>query len=54
MLHPTYAPVAVRGAKRDMDMEIVCVVVKPVGVTDGISRMKSLAELPNDLLQSGL
>jgi len=41
-------------AKRDMDMEIVCVVVNPVGVTHRISRMESLAELPHDLLQSGL
>jgi len=42
------------GARAKCNMDIVCVVVKPVGVTDRISWMKSLAELPHDLLQSGL
>ena len=41
-------------AKRDMDMEIVRVVMNPVGVSDRVSRMKSLANFPIDLLHGGL
>ena len=41
---PDVAPLRTPGTKGDMNMEVICVVMQPVGVADGVSPMKFFSE----------
>ena len=51
---PYIGPIFCTGTERNVDMEIIGVVMEPVGITNRILRMKLLLKIPHHCLERAL